>query len=148
MDELDAKILGLMNENARTSYRTMAKKLKVSMSTISNRVKNLENEGVIKGYIPLLDPQKIGYDLLVIIGVRISKGKLILVQNEISRNPNVFGVYDITGDWDSILIARFRNREELNVFIKWVVSVEFVERTYTQIVLNVVKDEMVLPIPS
>lgn len=142
MDELDKKILNLLNKNARKSYRQMAKELKVSMSTVSNRVKNLENEGVIKGYIPVLDPQKVGYDLLVMVGVRISRGKLLEVQNKISEHTGVFGVYDITGEWDSIVFVRFRNREELNTFIKWTLNLEYIERTYTQVVLNVVKEEV------
>jgi DNA-binding Lrp family transcriptional regulator len=148
MDKLDMKILKLLNENSRSSYRQMAKELKVSMSTISNRIKGMENEGVINGYIPVLDPQKVGYDLLVLIGVRISKGKLIEVQNRISRHEGVSGVYDITGEWDSVVIARFKNREELSSFIKWVLGIEYVERTNTQIVLNVVKDEIRMRIPS
>lgn len=150
MDELDVKIINSLNENARQSFRQIAKKLGVSMSTVSNRVRKLEEEGIIKGYIPVLDSQKVGLDLLVIIGVRISKGKLIDVQNQISTYPGVFGVYDITGDWDSTVIVRFRNRRELNNFIKWVLSIEHVERTYTQIVLNVVKEEakMIISEPS
>lgn len=147
MDNLDIGILNLLNINARKSYRQMAKELRVSMSTISNRIKNMESKGVIKGYIPVLDPHKIGYDLLVMIGVRISKGRLIDVQNRISTHEGVFGVYDITGEWDSIVVARFTNRDELNTFIKWVVSLEHIERTYTQIVLNVVKDEAMVHPP-
>ncbi|KYK26454.1 MAG: AsnC family transcriptional regulator [Candidatus Proteinoplasmatales archaeon SG8-5] len=142
MDLLDIKILNLLNENARKSFRQIAKELKVSMSTVSNRVKKLEEQGIIKGYAPILDPQKVGLDLQVIIGVRMSKGKLIDVQNQIATYPNVFGVYDTTGDWDSIVISRFRNRGELNTFIKWVLSLENVERTRTQMVLNVVKEEV------
>ncbi len=141
------RILSELNRNARLSYRQMAKELNVSMSTISNRVRNMENKGIIKGYVPILDPLQIGFDLMVIIGVRISKGNLLGVQNEISKNPNVFGVYDITGDWDSIIEARFRNRAELNKFIKWLVSIENVERSYTQIVLNVVKEEAIFHEP-
>ena len=142
MDDLDVKILNLLNENARNSFRQIARELKVSMSTVSNRVKKLEEEGIIKGYAPILDPLKVGMDLQVIVGVKISKGRLIDVQNQIATYPNVFGVYDITGDWDSIVITRFKNRGELNNFIKWVLSLEYVERTYTQMVLNVVKEEV------
>ena len=102
MDELDRKILNSLNMNARKSFRKIAKELGISMITVSNRIKNMEDREVIKGYIPVLDPQKVGYDLLVMIGVRISRGKLIDVQNHISAHPGVFGVYDITGEWDSI----------------------------------------------
>ncbi|MFQ6061177.1 MAG: Lrp/AsnC ligand binding domain-containing protein, partial [Thermoplasmata archaeon] len=75
------------------------------------------------------------------IGIRISKGKLLEVQKRIAKDKRVYGVYDVTGDWDSIVMARFRNRNELNNFIKKVLSMDFVERTYTQFVLNVVKEE-------
>ncbi len=101
----------------------------------------MEAEGIIKGYIPLIDLDKLGYDLLVIIGIRISHGKLIEVEKRISKNPHVYEIYDTTGDWDSIIIARFKSREELNTFIKRVLAVEHVERTMTYLVLNVVKDE-------
>ncbi len=139
---MDVKILNLLNKNARMSFRKMAKELKISMSTVSNRIKNMENEAVINGYIPVLDPQKVGYGLLVMLGVRISRGKLLEVQNKISKYAGVFGVYDITGEWDSIVLVRFRDRGELNTFIKWTLNIEYVERTYTQVVLNVVKEEV------
>lgn len=148
MDKLDIKILNLLNENARKSFRQIARELGVSMSTISNRVRKMEDEGIINGYIPLLDARILGYDLLAIIGVRISKGKLIEVQSQISKHDSVFGVYDITGEWDSLFIARFRNRKELNNFIKKIQNINYIERTYTQIVLNIVKEEKKVQVPS
>jgi DNA-binding Lrp family transcriptional regulator len=141
MDKMDLKIIGELNENARKSFREISRKLKVSLTTVANRVKKLENEGIIKGYIPIIDLDKIGYNLLVIIGIRISKGKLMEVEKKISKNPHVYEIYDTTGDWDSIIIARFKDRTELNRFIKEVLAVEYVERTMTYLVLNVVKDE-------
>lgn len=148
MDDLDSKIISSLNQNARKSYRQMAKELGVSMSTVANRIRKLEGSGVIRGYIPDIDPQKVGYDLLAIIGMRISKGKMIKVQDRISKSSEVINVYDITGDWDSMIVARFRNRRELNRFIKWITGMEFVERTYTQIVLNVVKEEIKVEVPG
>ena len=147
MDELDLQIIYLMNENARMSYRQIAKKLGVSMSTISNRVKSLEDQGIIIGYAPILDSQKLGYDILVIIGVRISRGKLIDVQNKISKFERVISVYDITGEWDSLVVARFKTRKELNAFLKQLLNIEYIDRTYTQMVLNVVKEENRVLIP-
>lgn len=141
LDALDAKILNMLNENARKSFRQMAKDLDVSMNTVSKRVKAMEDAGIILGYAPQMNPQKLGYDIIAIIGVRISKGKQLEVQNKISKHDRVFAVYDITGEWDSIIMARFRTRSELNLFIKNILGTEYIERTYTQIVLNVVKDE-------
>lgn len=141
MDTLDHSIMKLLNENARMSYREVARELKVSLSTVSNRIKKLEEIGIIEGYIPVINPEKIGYDLTVIINIKIAHGKLIEVQQKISRDDHVSAVYDITGDWDSLVIAHFKNRRDLNQFIKRVLSLDHVERSNTQIVLNIVKNE-------
>jgi len=146
LDELDVAILRRLNTDARKSFRDIARELKVSISTISNRVKRLEQEGIIIGYIPVLDEKKLGYDVLAVIGIRISKGKLLEVQRKIGREDKVVDVYDVTGEYDSVIIARFKNTKELDLFIKHLVAMENVERTYTQVVLNVVKQEKRAPI--
>jgi len=141
MDNLDIEILRSLNVNARKSFRDIAKELKISLGTISNRIRKMQDEGIIMGYVPLINEEKIGYDISAIIGFRISRGKLLEVQKRIAKDDRVYGVYDVTGEWDSIVLARFRNRKELNDFIKRVLATEFVERTYTQVVLNIMKDE-------
>lgn len=146
MDETDRNILKCLYEDARMPLRQIADRLGISVSTVSVRLRALETEQIIKGYIPILDPAKLGYDLLTIIGVRISEGKLVDVEVELAKDPRVLQVYDVTGEWDSMLVARFRSREELNVFVKELLSQPHIERTNTLLVLNVVKDEKRLPI--
>lgn len=146
MDEIDRKILRCLYENARTPLREIAHRIGISVSTVSVRIKELEKEQVILGYIPLLDPEKLGYDLLTIIGVRISEGKLTDVERKLARDDRVLQVLDVTGEWDTLLITRFRSREELNSFVKDLLSQPHIERTNTLLVLNVVKDEKRLPI--
>jgi DNA-binding Lrp family transcriptional regulator len=141
MDELDNRILEKLNENARKSYRDIAKELNVSLTTVSNRIKKMEDEKIIERYIPMINQEKIGFDLTAVINVKISHGKLIEVQERISKDKHVSDVYDITGEWDSLIIAHFKDRRDLNGFIKGVLSIENVEKTNTQIVLNIVKNE-------
>lgn len=141
MDELDYKILDNLNENARKSYREIARELDISLTTVANRIKRMEAEKIIERYIPLINQEKIGFDLTAVINVKISQGKLLEVQERISKDNHVSGVYDITGDWDSLIIAHFRDRRDLNGFIKGVLSIANVEKTNTQIVLNIVKNE-------
>lgn len=141
LDDADLAILRALNQDARKSYRDLAKELGIALSTVSSRVKRLEDQGFITGYVPVVDPVKVGLDLVVIIGVKIASGKLIEAQRRIAKAPRVFGVYDVTGEWDSIILARFRNRDELNDFIKELLSLAYVERTSTQLVLNTVKEE-------
>lgn len=140
-DKLDIKIILSMNENARKSFREIARELNVSLATIANRVKRLEIEGIIKGYIPVIDLELLNFNFQVIISVKISKGKLMDIQKKLSKDPHVYDVFDVTGDWDSIIVAKFKNRAGLNAFIKKVASMEFIERTNTSVILNIVKEE-------
>jgi DNA-binding Lrp family transcriptional regulator len=146
LDETDRKILKCLYEDARMPLRKIAAKLGISVSTVSVRIKSLEDEGVIKSYIPVLDPAKLGYDLLTIIGVRISEGRLPEVEAKLAKDDRVQQVFDVTGEWDSMLIARFRSRDELNSFVKDLLTQPHIERTNTLLVLNVVKDEKRLPL--
>ena len=141
MDKLDNFIIKSLNENGRKSLRTISKELKVSLSTISNRLKRMEDERIIERYIPVINPEKAGLDLTAVINLKIVHGNLIETQKRISKDDHISAIYDITGDWDSLIIAHFKDRKDLNRFIKKILSMEFVERTNTQVALNIVKDE-------
>jgi DNA-binding Lrp family transcriptional regulator len=141
LDELDLRILRLLNADARKSFREIAKAVDASLSTVSNRVRKLEEEGIITGYAPIVNESRLGYDVLAVVGVKIHKGKLLDVQRRIAKDDRVTHVYDVTGEWDSIVVVRLKNTRELDAFIKRLGSMEYVENTYTQVVLNVVKEE-------
>src|SRR3990167_10648077 len=96
LEETDKKILNIIVENSRLSLRQIAKKANVSAATVMHHIKKLEKDGVIKKYTAKLDYEKAGYDVDVMIEIRISKGKLFEVERKIASHPNVFAVYDIT----------------------------------------------------
>jgi len=141
VEELELKIIRALNQNSRKSFREIAKEIGTSAPVVINKVKRMEEEGAIKGYIPVLDPEYFGFTLMAVVALRISHGKLIEAQEKIAEDPRVLAIYDVTGDWDSIVIAHFKGREDLNKFIKTILAQKYVDRTVTHIVLNVVKDE-------
>lgn len=141
IDELEKKIVRSLNQNSRKSFREIAKELGTSATVVINKVKRLEESGAIQGYIPVLNPKYFGYNITAIIAMRISHGKLIETQEKIAEDPRVFAIYDVTGEWDSLVNGRFKDPEDLNDFIKNLLGQKYVERTVTHIVLNVVKDE-------
>jgi DNA-binding Lrp family transcriptional regulator len=141
LDELDLDIIRSLNENARKSFRDIAKELQVSLTTVSNRVKILERSGVIQGYIPIVDATKLGYDIMAVIGIKVIHGKIIDTEKDLAKEPGVFAVFDSTGEWDAIVEARFKSRAELNSFVKKVLDHPNVDRTYTQVVLNITREE-------
>ncbi len=146
IDELDRKIVRAMNKNARMSFREIAREVGGSATAVIHAVKKLEASGALKGYAPVIDPAYFGFQLAALIAIRISQGKLIEAQQKIAEDPHVAAVYDVTGEWDSFVVGYFRDREDLNGFVKKLLSIKHVYRTVTHIVLNIVKDEKRLPV--
>ncbi|OFV65853.1 MAG: AsnC family transcriptional regulator [Candidatus Syntrophoarchaeum butanivorans] len=141
IDELDLKVIRELKKDARTSYREIAEKLGVSEGTVYNRVQKLKEKGVIKRFIPDIDYSKLGYDLSALIGVTVEGGYLGEVEEVIAAEPNVSAVFDVTGDYDAVVVAKFRGREGLNDLVKRILSIPHVLRTNTMVVLNIVKEE-------
>ena len=140
IDDTDRKIIHVLQKDGRASLRKISEEVGVALGTVSNRVNRMERSGIITGYSVSLDPEKVGWSLNVVIGLRIEKGRLIEIQEKISRDYRVCGVYDVTGDYDSMIIARAKDREDLDDLIKNVMSVDGIERSLTQLVLNTVKE--------
>ena len=137
----DSELLAQLSKNGKASQRELAKETGVALGTVNAHVKLLEKNKIIKGYLADIDPEKVGFNLTAIINLRIEKGTLMDVQASIANHPRVFGVYDVTGEWDSLILARFKDRVEMDKFIKSTLSQEYIERTSTSLVLNTVKEE-------
>lgn len=138
LNNTDLKILAHLQKSGRDSYRDIAKALKLSPATVMKRVKNLEKEGFIKNYIAVIDYGKLGYDIHVIVDVRVAKGKLHQIENKIARHPNVMAVYDNTGPFDATVIARFRTTATMDGFLKKLQKYDFVMRTETKLILSTI----------
>lgn len=141
LDETDVKILKALVSDARLSMKSMSKKSGVSAQTVLTRIKRMEKESVVRGYTAVLDHEKLGYQLTAITEITVSKGRLLEVENEIARMPNVCGVYDVTGMTDAYVIAKFKSREELSTFAKRLLALPYVERTNTHVVLTTIKED-------
>jgi len=139
IDDTDRRILVVLLADARTSMRSIAEEVGVALGTVSNRVKRMEEMGVIHGYGVHLDAEKVGWTMTVLCGLRIEKGRLMEVQRRIADDPRVFGIYDVTGEFDSMVLARVRDRAHLDDLSKTVLSSEGIIRTVTHVVLNTVK---------
>ncbi len=146
IEELDRKILTVLNRDARMSFRRIAKELRISPTTLYNKVKKLEKSGVLKGYIPLINKESVGYDLMAIISLRVRQEKDIEVQKVIAKFPQVGAVYEVTGNWDLILVCYFKGRDDLTNFLKRELPLSNIERAMTHLVLNVVKEEKRIPV--
>ena len=140
-DKTDRALLEALNRDGRASQRELAAATGVALGTVSNRLRRLQEAGVLRGFLPDIDAEQAGFTLTAIKQMRISKGHIIAVQASVAAHPRVFGVYDVTGEWDSLVLARFRDRAEMDTFIKSTLSQPHIERTNTSLVLNTVKQE-------
>ena len=141
MDEIDRKIINLLQEDSRKSFNKIAESLGIAVGTAYNRVKNLEDKGILKGYTIILDPTKLGYGLTALILIQADGRYLPEVEKQLAKLDEVISIYDITGDYDIAVVARFMNRAVLNSFIKSTLKMPHVSKTVTNVVLNVVKED-------
>jgi len=140
IDKIDEKILKNLMIDARVSARQLALKLGMSTVTILTRIKKLEKEKIIRGYTALIDHEKLGYDLTAIIEVVANKN-IVDIEEKVSKIENVCAVYDITGNTDTIIIAKFKERSKLSEFVKSLSAMANVDNTITHVVLNTTKED-------
>ena len=141
LDENDKRIISEYLKDARISYREVAKRLQLAVGTVLTRTKKLENDGIIESYSAILNHDKLGYDIIAVSEITVSKGKLTEVENAIAKLSPTCAVYDVTGENDVIIVSKFRSREEMSNFTKKLLSMSNVERTNSKLVLNTVKED-------
>ena len=117
MDEVDRKILKLLQANARMSLKSIAEKTFLSSPAVSARIERLEKEGVITGYHAQLDPVKLGYHILAFINLDVrpeDKPKFYAYADEM---PNILECSYVTGEFSMLLKVAFQSTRELDLFI-------------------------------
>ncbi|MEM1578096.1 MAG: Lrp/AsnC family transcriptional regulator [Archaeoglobaceae archaeon] len=140
IDDIDIEILRELQNDARKSLKEIAEKVGVAEGTVYNRINKMKSAGIIKKFIPVVDYSTLGYDITAIIGITAEGGQIVEIEKEIAKEKNVTAVYDVTGDYDILVVAKFENREKLNEFVKKLLGMKSVKKTYTMLVLNVVKE--------
>jgi DNA-binding Lrp family transcriptional regulator len=119
----------------------MALKLGMSTVTVLSRIKKLEKGKIIRGYTAIVDHEKLGYSLTAIIEIVAKNDKIVDIEEEISKFENVCAVYDVTGSTDTVIIAKFKERNDLSKFVKGLASIPNVKNTITHVVLNTTKED-------
>ncbi len=140
MDDVDQKILRILLEDASVGQETIAKEVGTSVGTVSNRIKRMKEEGIITKIVPHVNAQELGYDICALVDIRIQGGHIEEIQQAFAGHRNVCCIYDITGEYDTMFVTKFCSTEDLNSFVKELAEHEFVQRTSSKLVLNIVKE--------
>ena len=149
IDEIDAAILDLLQENARISQAEVARVVGLAPSAVLERIRKLEGRGVIKGYAALVDPHHLDQSMLAFIAVRSEQAPGDdRVANALSQCPEVLELHHIAGDDCYLLKVRARDAEHLGQILRQqIAAAPSVTSTRTTIVLETVKEDPRIAIP-
>jgi len=139
-ENLDAKLVNSLLNNGRASLRSLGDELDVSVTTVSNHLRDLEDEGVIRGYTPIVDYDKLGYDVTAVLQLKVEGSALPDVTEKLRQEKQMVSVYEVTGDYDVIAIGKFTDTDGMNDQIKAILTDADIRESNTSVVLNPVTE--------
>ncbi|HYB97093.1 MAG TPA: Lrp/AsnC family transcriptional regulator [Vicinamibacterales bacterium] len=150
IDQIDASILDILQYNARTTQAELAKAVGLAPSAVLERLRKLESKGIIKDYVALIDPHVVDRGMLAFVAVRTTEhGTEMPSAYELAKIPEVLEVHHVAGDDCYLLKVRTRDAEHLGQLLRQQISsVASVTSTRTTIVLETVKEDPRIAIPS
>jgi DNA-binding Lrp family transcriptional regulator len=155
VDEKDIEIMRMLQEDAKASARDISRRVGSPITTVYSRIKRLEEEGVIRGYKPVLDAGKLGRPTTAFVFASItyrtpgSSEPLDqrAIAREVARFPEVQEVHIITGDWDLLIKVKERDVASVGGFVvDKLRTVRGIEKTLTCMVFDAVKETTDLPL--
>ncbi len=148
LDETDRLLLKYLQEDARLSNVELARRVDLSPPGLHKRLRRLEEAGVVKRYVTLLDPEAVGYDMLCFVQVTLQRHAPDAVANfkcEVQKMSEVLECHHITGESDYLLKVVVRNRKHLEEFIvNTLTPVRGMDKIRTSLVLSEIKATTVL----
>lgn len=135
-EHLDAKLVNALLRDGRSSLRSLAEELDVSVTTVSNHLADLEDEGVITGYVPEVNYEALGYDVTAVIQLKVEGTALPDITDRLEGHKQMTSVYEVTGDYDVIAIGKFTDTDGMNDQIKALLTDPEIKETNTSVVLN------------
>jgi Lrp/AsnC family transcriptional regulator, regulator for asnA, asnC and gidA len=142
LDDTDKKILRALQQDARASFKNVGKEIGVSEATIFVRVRKLQEKGVLRGFRAVVDPKSVGKTLTAIMLIRAQPRSLVGMLDALKKLDEIYEIYDVTGQYYSILKIRTDSTEQLSKIIDEIGMIEGVAGTETVIVLRTVKEEL------
>ena len=148
LNSIDSKLIQHLMSNARTTWSELGVLLKLSAPAAADRVRRLEEKGVIKGYFAAVDPEAAGCGMSALISVSLSTSDARAhFLSSIQGFPEVLECHHVAGDEDYILKVRCRTTRDLERLISHdLKSIVGVSRTRTTVILSTIKETSILPI--
>jgi Lrp/AsnC family leucine-responsive transcriptional regulator len=145
LDEIDFRMLEVLQKNARISVLMLAERVNLSPTPCARRLRRLEEEGVIEKYTAVVNPKFLGFDVTAFVGVRVrhSPKWAAKLAAAMSQLPNLRGCYTVTGSYDFLLCVNLKDMASLTRWIHHdLYSIPQVLHSYTSIVLESIKADL------
>ena len=141
IDEKDQKILDILMVSAREPASSISEKIGISVPTVIDRIKKLQDSGVIKGYTTIIDNKKIGLDVSAIITIiSESSSEYNLFIESAKKEKDIDKCFTTTGNGSHVLLVNTKNTESLEKLLRNIQQWPGVSRTETQIILTSYKN--------
>lgn len=142
LDSIDAKILEELQQNARVSISDLSKKINLSLSAVSERLKKLEGSGVIQQYTAILDPRAMDRNLRALMMVSVDgSGNMNELLKLVKESPEILECYFIAGACDYILKVATKDTDSLASLVVKIKAIKGVKTTETNVFLDQIKQE-------
>jgi Lrp/AsnC family transcriptional regulator, leucine-responsive regulatory protein len=146
IDEIDAHILALLQREGRAKRNRIAEAVGLSVPAVSERMRKLEERGVLTGYYATVDAKRLGYDVTAFIRVSMAGSEHYpeFIQRVMAL-PEVLELHSVTGDGSHLLKVRVRSTSALEALLAKLQAIPGVRGTLTSIVLSTQKETTILP---
>ncbi len=140
MDIIDVKILEVLQSNSRVSISELSKKVNLSLSAVSERLKKLESSNVIEKYTVILNSQALDKELSVIMNISLENPhQTSEFLNFVRTEDEILECHYVTGEYDYVLKITTRNTATLEHLMNRIKGISGIKRTQTNVVLSSVK---------
>ncbi len=141
MDGTDYKILKILQKNARETASNISKNIHLSVSAVIERIRKMEETGLIKNYTIVVDEKKTGGAMTMVMEVSLEHPKYFdAFAAAVQEVGNIVSCYYLTGDYDLLLKISYRDSQELEDIYNWIMSQAGVKDTRTHVVVKTVKN--------
>jgi len=148
IDEIDRQLLDELQSDCKRSLKEIGASVGLSAPSVMERVRKLENAGIIKGYHAFLDARKLGLDISAFIGVSISDPQLLQAfETWVDSVAQVLECHHVTGGFTLVLKVKTPDTEALEQLISRIRSMDGVAGTETMVVLSTHTERAEIPLP-
>jgi Lrp/AsnC family leucine-responsive transcriptional regulator len=148
IDELDRRILAELQADCKIPLAQVGKRVGLSAPSVMERIRKLEDAGIIRGYVAILDSRRVGLDVTAFIGVSVSPAGIATVESELPSFEEVLECHHVTGGYTLLIKVATANTLSLERLISRLRFIEGVVRTETLVVLSTKLERTQVPLPD